>query len=339
MARPRRRLPPVRDPLLPTRRSVRVQQSRQAAMAQINPLARELERSLSARAAAASRNITGVTGALTEQLRGYGQRVGDIYGQAEQRLGQIGQATTAQVAQAGQAQQEALAERLRLGGQSPALAQQFGALGQGAAATAQAASAGALGQLIQQGAASRAFAESLPGLAQLGGLQGIREVQARKQQQLAEGIGELRSRIPGLVSGLVRESEDREVNKAIALRGYGLDVAKLEAEARSDAAAAAARAREAALGRGAAAREKAKEREFETRKAYVQYQRDLAKARQQYEQSAKTREDNQRFQDEQRRARQEWERRKLKVPPKQLEKRGRSGRGPQPSDSPSGLRG
>lgn len=255
---PRRRRPP-RDPLLP----LREREIRQQARGQTMPLARELGRMLEARAAAGARNIEGVTNRLASSLGGYEQRVGDIYGKSREQLGALNQQVGSAISAAGQQGASALAERLRLSGGDPSLAAALGTAGAGASAAAQAYGGAELAQLISNEASGRTYAASLPGIAKLGGLQGIRELQARKQQDLAEGMSDIRSRIPGVE----RDIRDREVQKAVALRTFGLDEAKLYEESRQFEREQSQDARQKALDRREDARQKALDRQADAREA------------------------------------------------------------------------
>lgn len=301
MAKRRRRL--ARDPLAPTRPAVLQREARAAAKAQIDPIVAELTRSTNARAAAGSKNITGVTQALQNQLYGAEGRTAAIYQDSQRQLDAVNQQVQGQVSAAGQSGAAALAARLALGGQQQlGLGEKLAAEGQGATAATAAYGGNASAQLIQSGAASRNFAATLPGLAGLSGLQGVREMEARKQQELAEGVAEIRAKIPGLVSQLVESGRNREVDKAVAARTFGLNEAKFLEESRQFAVKEAGDARDARLNRRAKAAESAKDRAARMAIARENHAAALTLARTKWENSEKTAKDRRIFEDEQRSA-------------------------------------
>jgi len=228
MPRPRRRRPPViRDPLLPLGpKTIRAQISKDT-LAYTNPLAAELTRSLNARAAAGARNIAGVSDELARSLMSYQGQVGGIYDRSIGQQSALNTQVADRLAAAGQGAADTLRARLAQSGGNPGLADALAKTGQGASAAGFATGAAEIGQLTSNRASGEQYASALPGIAKLSGLQGIRELQARKMQELDEGMADIRSRGLAFGAQAAGEARTREFNKAVAMRGYGLDEAKI----------------------------------------------------------------------------------------------------------------
>jgi hypothetical protein len=251
----------VTDPLYPTSRKQRLREIRGAVQAQTAPLIADITRRINASAANASRNIAGTSSALAESLRPLEGQIGGIYDRGISDLGGL---------------DSRLNDRLAALGKEMGI----GDVGAGAAAASQGSGNAELAQMLAQKASGQSYAAKLPGLAQLQGAQNIGIMQAGKQKELADQIGGIRSQVPGLVQNLLSESEQREMQKSIALRGYGMDQAELISEARRYAAAEATRRaalsekrrhdrateREAAAKRADAAAQKQHDRDLEREK-------------------------------------------------------------------------
>ena len=199
MARRRRRPPPIPDPLLPLGPKTLRVRAQKNVLSQTRPQIRELSRVLGQEAAAGTRNITGVTNQLAQSLGGYEQKVGDIYGAARQQLAGINTEAANRLAASGQQGADALRSSLAAAGVPTQGADAIAATGRGAAAAGFATGAAELAQLVSGEAAGRTYAAAQPGIARLGGLQGVRELQARKQQELSKGVGAIQAQVPGLI--------------------------------------------------------------------------------------------------------------------------------------------
>jgi hypothetical protein len=303
----RRRPPPIPDPLLPLGPQTLRARARKDVLSQTRPQIRELGRQLTAEAAAGTRNIAGVTRELAGSLGGYEQRVGDIYGAARQQLGAINTEAANRLAASGQQGADALRSSLAAAGLPTQGAEAIAATGRGAAAAGFGTGAAELAQLVSNEASGRQTAAALPGIARLGGLQGVRELQARKQEALSKGVRAIQAKVPGLVSGEMKDLRSREYEKAVALRGFGVDVAKLRAEAAQNRADIAARAREQRLNRQSRARLQTQKIRADIAESRREYQNDLALAREKFAQSSQDREDRQAFENAQRRAKQRFQ--------------------------------
>lgn len=203
----------ITDPLMPTPRGQRQKEIRASVNAQTAPLIADIQRRIKAQAAAGTRNIAGTSSALQQSLLPMQGNINDIYSRGISELGGLDQR---------------LADRLQgLGGQMG-----IGDVGQGAAAASIGSGNAELAQMLSQRAAGETYAAKLPGLAQLQGLQNIGILNAQKQRDLVDQTGEISRQVPGLVQNLMSDSDRREVEKGIALRGFGMDQAELLTEAR-----------------------------------------------------------------------------------------------------------
>ena len=238
--RPVRR--PVQDPLTPMSNKQMRQQATLDVQAQTAPLIADITRRINASARASSQNIEGVTSRLAGALAPAQGQVSEIYNRGIQDLSNLD---------------------ARLGG---ALRSAPSAVAGGAAGAFQAHGGAELAALIQQRSAGESFAASLPGLARLGGAQQIGMVNTAAQKELADELGQVRSSVPGLVSNLVNDQRTREIQKAVALRDFGIDQAELLAEQRQFAIDQQRRRQEAAAARRQKARDLA-EKERKAREA------------------------------------------------------------------------
>jgi hypothetical protein len=214
--------------------------------AQVDPIVSDITRRLNAAAAAGTRNIAGVTSELENRLAGYPAQVADIYGRARSSLESTDQQLADRLATSGKADADALRARLTQAGLATEAADKLAAEGAGASAAGFARGSAELGQLTQQQAAGELYASKLPGLARLTGLQEIGQRRAQHQRDLSDQLGEVRSQVSGVAAGLLQDSREREVNKAIALRTFGLDAYKLDQEGRQFASQEARRRQELA---------------------------------------------------------------------------------------------
>ena len=219
------------DPLAPLTSS----QLRAQVLGDIRPITNELAASSAKRTAAGAANIEGITNRLAQSLSGYQAKQQDIYSRARGSL----EGYQAQGAQALGAASGAigsnLTSALALSGNAPG---NFGAEQSRVAGGIAARGAGELGELALRQAAAENYAAKLPGFAKLAGAQGIRELQARRQQELAEAQTKIRTET---IPQLTQQARTREYEKAVAARGFGVDFAKIQ----QDAAEASQRAQTA----------------------------------------------------------------------------------------------
>jgi len=212
----------VVDPLMPTPRGQRLKEVRSAVNAQTAPLIADIQRRIKAQAAAGTRNIAGTSSALQQSLLPMQGNIADTYNRSISELGGLDTKLNDRLASLGQ--------EMGIGG-----------VGAGAAAAQQGMGNAELAQMLSQRAAGETYAAKMPGLARLQGLQDIGILNAQKQRDLADETGEISRQVPGLVSNLMQDSDRREMEKGVALRGFGMDQAELITEARRYAAQDATR--------------------------------------------------------------------------------------------------
>ena len=111
-------------------------------------------------------------------------------------------------------------------GGATSAAQQFGT---GLAGQQLAAGASTLGQLQASRAAEVGFAEKMPAYARGFGAEAIADLQRQAGLAQEEGLGEIRSQIPGLVSSTWEQLRNTELQKAIAAKGFEFDQQEIDA--------------------------------------------------------------------------------------------------------------
>lgn len=207
-----RRHPRPYDPLAPLRpRQVR-RQVRQDVLANTRPIARMI----GARATSGAQNISGIANELAQHLGALAPQERAIYGAAKSDLGGLDTAIADRLAAAGQTGEADLRKQASLTGVPSALVESLaggaGAAGAGAAASGFTRGSAEVAALNSRGAGAEDYAARMPGLARLSGLQGVRDVQAHSQRDLAD----LASRTPSLITSALNSARNREVNKATA---------------------------------------------------------------------------------------------------------------------------
>ncbi len=219
------------DPLRPlTDRQLR-RRTRRDIQSVLGPLAKQI----SSRASAGAQNIEGVYSRLASNLAGYQGQQADIYGRARSTLEGYQAQGAQDLQQSGGAINSELQRNMALSGAQGSIAPDLGriASGQGTRGGAE------LGELALRQAAAENYAAQVPGFARLAGAQGIQQVQAQRQKDIAEMTARAQqSMLSSLQSGRRQEYE-----KAVAARGFGLDYAKEAADARQKAAERAERRR------------------------------------------------------------------------------------------------
>lgn len=205
------------------------------AKAQLDPLVAALASSIGQQTTAGIGAIKGYTGQLAQSLGGEQQQAQGIWGAAQQ-------------AQA--AQEAAFAQRLSSGGEqlagelsqrlasvnAPAATGQMAAnvaqTGAGAGNAAYGTGSAAMGQLISQGASAQDYASKLPGLAQLGGIQAVRDFGLNQQKTLADASQQLLAQQPGLQNqalSYMQGQRQAATQQTQANRQYQLAAAKQRA--------------------------------------------------------------------------------------------------------------
>lgn len=190
------------------------------------PLVREINQ----RARAGEANIAGIAGALAQAQGGYGSRIGAIYGNAEQALGQLDEAQRRALGNANGGSSNStikepntLADELRartaqagLGQQGEDLAAALQASTQGAAGAGFARGGAERAALISNRAAEEGFGAKLPELARLAGIQGVQQRGAQRQQEL----NDLEAKIPSSIAEAIAQERNRNFQKASAQLAY-----------------------------------------------------------------------------------------------------------------------
>lgn len=200
----------------------------------IGPLAKMID----ARAASGARNLEGVYSRLAANLGTYQTQQADIYGRARTALEGYQTQGAGELQQSGGQINTALQQQMALSGQQGTIAPDLGriASGQGVRGRSE------LGELALRQAAAENYAAQVPGFARLAGAQGIQQLQAQRQKEIADMTTQAQS---SLLQSL-RADRRQEYEKAVAARGFGLDYAKLAQDERQAARSAAIQRRNAA---------------------------------------------------------------------------------------------
>lgn len=224
------RLAAAPDALAATPENVLGQQASQNVRAQIDPLIKEIMASTGRQAA----QVGGLTETYASRLAPFEQAAKDRYATAAAGSAGVAQSLADRMSGAGASEGESLAAKLRAINAPGALVSEIAGgatdFGRGAGDAGYSTDASALQELISAGATARDYAGSLPGLARLEGQRAEGQVRGEGQRQ----IGDIRAKVPGLISNLMESGRDREVSKAIALRGLQEKAAGTVAEAKAD---------------------------------------------------------------------------------------------------------
>ena len=245
MARRHRRAPAyLSDPLAPLPEPVLQRRVRRNINAQTNPVIRQIE----ARARSGAQNISGISEALAGRLSGGQAATADIYQRARDSLGATDRALQSGLTTQGSGIADALGKRVASAGGDPAILAALQAASAGAVGAQGVRGSAELGQLTLKQAAGEQYAQQMPGFARLSGLQGIRDLQARKSQQL----GDVAARVPGSVAQALSSARRQEYEKAVAARGFGVDYERIAQQDRATSQRAST-ASQAEAGRNARA--------------------------------------------------------------------------------------
>jgi hypothetical protein len=216
------------DPLAPTRPRALRRQVRQDVRMNTKPLIRDITREIDRRALAGGQNISGITAELAKNLGGLAPQEAAIYGAAKQDLGQLDTAIADRLTAAGATGEADLRKQFAQMGIPSSLVESLAggarAAGAGAGASGYARGSAEVAALNARGAGAQDYAAKLPGLARLSGLQGIKELQAGAQRDLATQLDRVRAQTPSLIASSLRDARNREINKATANLGFQSDV-------------------------------------------------------------------------------------------------------------------
>jgi hypothetical protein len=197
------------------------------AQAQVDPLIAALSARIGDRAKQGAASIAGYTGTLQKDLGQYAGSARNIYGQAEQGQAQSDAALASMLAGHGTDEAAALAAKLGGAGMSQgaidATAGQQATVGQGSAGAQYAQGSASLSDLIARGAGAQDYAAKQPGIAGLGGLQQIGQLQRGAQNDLADQSAQVQQQIPGIIASLRADNQTALTNRttgAQSLRQY-----------------------------------------------------------------------------------------------------------------------
>lgn len=237
------------DPLTPIPPGQLRRQARQHVRKSLSPLISQTEDVFSRRSDAGQQAVTGFTKALADRLQSIGARTDTAVGEANARQQAInaalGQLSGAHQDQAGQLATQAGSSVGDEGGLSM-LQRAAQALGGGLGAQQLSGGLSDATRVNELGLSLSAEANRQPGLAALGGLRSSRLLESQLNTDLADQIGAINAQAPGLIEQVFSSLQGREIEKAIADKGFGFDEKTLEVqqgEARKDRRANARRAK------------------------------------------------------------------------------------------------
>jgi hypothetical protein len=226
------------DPLAPIAEPVLREQTSSAVHAQIDPILKDIMAGTD-RAAAGVESLTNTHAARLAPFEGAAK---ERYGRAAEGTAAVADALAGRLEGRGAEEAGGLKAKLAAIGAPDRLTQEVAGGAQqfahGAANAGFGVDSAALDEIIGHGATAEDFAGSLPGIARIAGVRAIGDVRREGQKQL----GDVRGKIPGLVSELMDSARNREVNKGIAKLGLQESTAKLAADQQAGAAQAASEA-------------------------------------------------------------------------------------------------
>lgn len=237
------------DPLRPLSDSEIQRRARGDIMPGVDRTVDEINRSITARSRAGAGAIRGYTDWLMQALVPFQQSAQAISARSQQSQAAASEALRAALSGEGQGLSDALAGKLAAINAPDAQVRDVagGAARTGAAsgATQFALGSADVERLIGEGAANEEWAAKMPLVAGLQGGQSQRLLELALGREAADRVGDVRSRVPGLVSDTVRDYRDLELRKSdaryerrrnarldrlaalAANRAYGLDVGRL----------------------------------------------------------------------------------------------------------------
>lgn len=211
------------------------EQARQQVMGSVNPVVAEIQRAIGDRIRSGMASITGLTNQYAQNLAPIAGQSREIFDRAQtsqqgsdtalaNRLGQVGQIAGGELA----------AKMNAIGAPQRAVAETAGVVpttATGAANAGFAQGSATLGELISRGAGAQDYAAKLPGFARLGGIQAAGQLQGNLSRDLAEQIGAIQAKVPGMVQETTTSLRSNELaqeaarqNRFILEREYGRKV-------------------------------------------------------------------------------------------------------------------
>jgi len=206
MARKRRRY----DPFAPLNPRQQQAQARQYVNAQIQPLLKQINSEFARENQGQQNAISSATNALASQLMPQQQITHNYYQEA------IGQQKGLDEALYQHLQGQGAPILQNQVGVDPSRSQALQNVAQNAAAANFAQGSSGLAALIAQGASAENYSSQLPNFARMGGAWRSAELNSQMENERAKQVGDIRSKIPGLVSGTLQDIQNRELQKAIA---------------------------------------------------------------------------------------------------------------------------
>jgi hypothetical protein len=213
-------------------------QAATTARAQLDPIVSALASQIQRQTQAGIGAITGYTNSLAQNLGGEQQKAAGIWGAAQQAQAASEAAFAQRLSSGGTQLAAELGQRLQsinapeATGQAQSSVAQTGA---GAGNASYGAGSAALGQLIAHGASAQDYAGKLPGLAQLGGIQTVRDFGLKQQSLLADKTAELLGQAPALQNQALQYAQ----NQRSAATSQAVAAAQQHHQARVDALAVA----------------------------------------------------------------------------------------------------
>lgn len=200
-------------------------QAARDARAAYQPQINALNASFEASRKAGTASITGLTSTLMDRVSGLDAETRRMYEGAKAEQSTINQALTNYLGASGAQAELGLAAQLRQAGLGAAMphAQQLSAYGSGAAATQLGLGASTASRLVSEGAAAEQSAKDLPALFALQGTRSGRLLNAQINKDKGAAVSELTAKIPEAAMTLKQQLLDRELDRAIARRGFELD--------------------------------------------------------------------------------------------------------------------
>ncbi|MFL5914124.1 MAG: C40 family peptidase [Gaiellaceae bacterium] len=230
---PKQQRPPKKSPLAA---AAAPRTAAQAAQAELDPVIASITKSANERAAAAEAAIKGLTDSYAHSIGGIDY--GAPYAGAESGQAAVDAALEQSLAGHGSDLAAGLATRLApLEGTSGApvvsdIGHGLAVQGAGAGTTRLASGSAALGNLIADAAASREYGTKMPGIADLSGLQGLKQAEGNAQSEIAQGTTAVESKLPDIIQQIKADRlAARNAKTEAAYKGAELALARDKAAA------------------------------------------------------------------------------------------------------------
>lgn len=201
--------------------------------ASLDPLVKEITDSFRRRSEEGSQKITSFNDRWFNSLGPMAQNMSNVYNQALQSEAAITGGITNFLSGAGNAAAADVTSQLQaINAPQEALDAQGGqlaALGTGIAGQALGRGSISMSLLNAEKAAEMGYQAKLPGITRQFGAEQLLDFQKGISGQQADALGEINSRVPGMVTDLYQNLLSKEVEKAIARRGFQMDEKKFAA--------------------------------------------------------------------------------------------------------------